>query len=81
MKVTWKPNKNGRLQPVLVQSVNLEAARRRVKAHENWEKATTQWQREQFCRIIDLGVRGMRKVHSEVCRRLTEAEKKKVTQR
>ena len=86
MKVaTWKPNKNGRLQPVFVQTIDLEAARRRVKAHENWEKATAQWQREQMCRVINFGVKGVqtvaRKVHSEVCRRLAEAEKKKVTQR
>jgi hypothetical protein len=80
--VGWKPNKNGRLQPVFVQKVDLEAARRRVKAHENWEKAMTQWQRKQMCRVIDFGVKGARtvaeKVHGEVCRRMAQ---KHVTQR
>lgn len=75
MKVAaWKHNKNGRLQPVFIQTVDLEAARRRVKAHENWEKATAQWQREKLCQVINLGVKGVQtvaqKIQTEVCKRM-----------
>jgi hypothetical protein len=75
MKVDWKHNdKTQRFQPVLTQKVDLAAARRRVKAHENWEKAQTEWKRKMMCQAIGIGVKGAtfvaHKIHAEVCKRM-----------